>query len=97
MELQKEKQRGNDLAKWYRSGKLKEKYYLAIRSKYNDIVNKCTKVKQLTDKKLMRLILNELGRYRDRRQETNADKALAYLKWRSSLMRKVLNGPRGWR
>ena len=45
----------------------------------------------------MRLCMNEMVRYRDRRQQTNADKALAYLKWRSNLLRKVLNGPKGWR
>ena len=44
----------------------------------------------------MRLCMNELRNYRDRRQQTNADKALAYLKWRSNLLRKVLVSNNGW-
>jgi hypothetical protein len=40
--------------------------------------------------------MNELRNYRDRRQQTNADKALAYLKWRSNLLRKVLVSNNGW-
>jgi hypothetical protein len=49
------------------------------------------------------MCFKQLVIYKDKRQEINNDKALAYLKWRANILRRVIAGPRegrlgqGWR
>ena len=46
------------------------------------------------DKKLKKYVFRALNHYRQRRQEINGNKALAYLNWRNKLIRRIIFGPK---